>query len=315
MRTLMILSSLLCLTTPLPARASSDLPREVVINGVELVLIPGGEFFLPTMRRDDPKQAWRIDNILTRDIKAHVDSFYLGKYEARARDFARLMNERRLASAADYGPRANMKGEGENNGCAVRLNGAGEYFLLRPEDDLPATHLSWNLARDFAAAMGFRLPTNAEWTRAFRGDDQRVFPWGNEHPDDTFAAFQEGASQCHMQPVHAFPKGVSPYGVFNMAGNVFEYVADWMNHPYMESLKDGVRNPLATEPYLAPWIEEPVKMLRGGRWASGVYELSIRANYDTHPPHLTFNCYGVRFVADLDTVRQHLRNGTAQIVR
>jgi iron(II)-dependent oxidoreductase len=294
--------------------ASPKPPREVVINGVEFLHIPGGKFYYPVARRENRNKGFIMDNLQLKEIRAEVDAFYIAKYEARARDFSELLNTGRLASVNDYLPRAGSRGDGATEGCSVRRNDTGNFFLTRPADDLPATHLSWNLARDFAQAMGFRLPTNAEWTRAFRGDDRRMFPWGNEHPDDTFAAFQEGATQCHVQPVTGFAKGRSPYGVYNMAGNVFEFVQDWHNHPYTDSLADGVKNPVATEPWKAPWNDEPEKMLRGGRWASGVGEISMQANVDSFPPDQTFNCYGVRFAIDESEVRRHLAAGTARVV-
>lgn len=311
-RLLLVLGLVQAGFSPAWAGSGPSLPKEVLVNGVEFVKIPGGEFYLPTVQRRDRRKGFNGDNLYMKDLKAVVDTFYIAKYEARARDFQRLMNEGRLAAAKDYDPRPNLGGDGATTGCAVRKDDAGKYYLVSPEIDLPATHLSWNLARDFAQAMGFRLPSHAEWTRAFRGDDRRLFPWGDAYPDDTFAAFQEGATRCNVQPVTAYPKGRSPYGVYNMAGNVFEFVADWRNVPYTDSLREGARNPVATEPWVGGQTEEPLKMLRGGRWASSVNEISIHANYDTFPPHLTFNCYGVRFALDADAVRRHLSAGTAR---
>lgn len=292
------------------ARAEREMPAEVTINGVEFVRIPGGWFWYPVVSRD-PKNSYEYAG--TRELKTWVDTYYLAKYEARATDFTRFMSSGGVRAAKQYEmkPDGGADGVGASEGCAVRKDEAGGYFLVRPQDDLPVTHMSWDLADEFSKWMGFRLPTEAEWIRAFRGDDKRIFPWGNDYPDDTYAGFQEGATACNVQPVTAFAKGRSPYGVYNMAGNVFEYVADWYNANYLNGLRDGVRNPFSAEPYLTPELEVPHKILRGGRWASHPSEMSIYGNLDIHPNNDGFNCFGARFAIDEAAVRRHLANGTA----
>jgi iron(II)-dependent oxidoreductase len=236
-----------------------------------------------------------------------VDSYYLAKYEARARDFARFMNSGQSRHARQYDPDGRRPHDGATEGCSVRKQQDGSYYLLKPQLDLPATHLSWELANEFAGWMGFRLPSEAEWSRAFRGGDKRIYPWGDEYPDDTFAGFQEGASECDVRPVTANPKGKSPFGIFNMAGNVYEYVADWYNYAYYNQLRDGDRNPLATERRMFPDDEKKYyKTLRGGRWASGPAQLGIWGNRDYQPADEMFRCYGARFALDVDAVRRLL---------
>lgn len=295
------------------AEPSEALPKEVVINDVELVLIPGGWFWYSVPNRY-PKTGHTRGNG-PKVVKTWVDSYYLAKYEARARHFRQFMNSGKSRHAAEYDGLPGFPESGAEQGCTVRKGGDGSYFELEPDRDLPATHLSWNIANEWATSLDFRLPTEAEWVRAFRGDDKRVFPWGNEYPDDTYAGFEEGGTECNVRPVTAFPKGQSPYGVYNMAGNVYEYVADWFNLEHHDRLKDGVRNPVSTEPYLSPDIVKPQKLLRGGRWASGPTELSINGNSAKQPPDELFRCLGVRFAADLATVRRHLAAGTAKVVR
>lgn len=315
MRKLYIFFAGLLVASAVHAQVQPDLPREILVNGVEFMLVPEGQFHLPVPDRDLKTGAARGKG--WREVQAWVDAFYIGKYEARSRDFVRFMNSGAAQYASHYGITSERDWfDGERNGCAVRKDGASnQYFLVAPQLDLPATHLSWDLANEFAKWMGFGLPTDAQWVRAFRGDDRRIYPWGDEYPDDTFAGFQEGATNCDVRPVTGFPKGRSPYGAYNMAGNVYEYVADWYNISYMAQLQDGVRNPVATEPYVMPEEEKPSRMLRGGRWASGPGQMQIYGNRDYQTTDEGFICFGTRFALSVDAARQHIARGTATIVR
>lgn len=94
--------------------------------------------------------------------------------------------------------------------------------------DWPVVHVTWDEASDYAAWKGCRLPTEAEWERAARGPDGRIFPWGNQLPEVEHAQFStEGRS-----PVASRPAGASPFGCLDMAGNGFEWVQDWYSPGY-----------------------------------------------------------------------------------
>lgn len=104
---------------------------------------------------------------------------------------------------------------------------------LTKESDLPVTQVSWHEARAFCAFAGGRLPTELEWEKAARGTDGRAYPWGNEVECSraNWGNF-EGEGPCAGknpgQPtaVGRYPQGASPYGVHDLAGNVWEWVAD-----------------------------------------------------------------------------------------
>lgn len=311
MRQLAHLLLALLLSAGATAQANEkDLPREVSINNVEFILIPGGTVVFPAPHYDS--SSGKPIGTGVREVRLVTRSYYLAKFEARARDFLRFMTEGKPRYALQYEkPPAGVAGPGAEEGCGVRKNAKG-YYLVDPARDLPATHLSWDLANEFAQWMGFRLPTEVEWVRAFRGDDNRVFPWGNMYPDDTFAAFQEGATECNVRPVTAYEKGKSPFGIYNMAGNVFEYVADWYNPEHYNSLRDGQYASVASSPFDLPETG-PMRMLRGGRWASGPQELSLKgANRDLRRTDSPFICYGTRFAIDIDKVRKSLATGAAK---
>lgn len=100
----------------------------------------------------------------------------------------------------------------------------------------PVVEASWHGARAYCEWLGKRLPTEAEWEKAARGTDGRKFPWGNEPPDKTRAHFGGGWNE--LKPVGSLPKGASPFGVLDMAGNGWEWVSSaYLPYPY--DPKDG----------------------------------------------------------------------------
>lgn len=268
-------------------------PKEVIFRQVEFILIPEGWFYKTGgVRRGNEDGGG--------NVRIWLDAFYIAKYEARARDLELFLNAQDSKDRAPYG--------GDTESCSVRIQPSGKYGLVKPEDDLPANHLSWRLADEWARWMGFRLLSEAEWEKAARGDDQRTYPWGNDSPDETYANFA-AASSCLLWPVTRMTKGRSPYGVYNMAGNVREYVADWVNPEADAKLADGLRNPAPAPRY----DDHPLKIMKGGRWASNPQELRIQSRNEEFVDN-PFNCNGTRFAVDVSVMRRHLSDGTAKVV-
>jgi formylglycine-generating enzyme required for sulfatase activity len=118
----------------------------------------------------------------------------------------------------------------------------------------PVVNVSWHDAKAYCAWAGVRLPTEAEWERAARGQEGRRYPWGNEEPNKERANYDETGIHAPT-PVGLFPKGATPDGICDLAGNVWEWVADWYgNYP-----QGRQRNPSGPE-------KGEYKVLRGGAW-------------------------------------------------
>lgn len=173
-----------------------------------------------------------------------------------------------------------------------------DHSYLPGEDDLPVTSVRKFEAEAFCRWAGRRLPTSAEWEKAARGTDGRIYPWGNEFRSDcaninrrsNLVSFGTqvcksslGRSQGKLS-VGSFPKGASPYGCQDMAGNVWEWVSDvWVDRSFLQSRKQS----------------EPRGILRGGAYSYSPRQ--GRASYQAFE-ELGATCHDVGFRCAMNAV-------------
>lgn len=151
--------------------------------------------------------------------KVHLSAFYLDKYEVTADEYKLCVEAKActepIVAYGDYDKHYNYRAPGRGK---HPINGV--------------THLQ---ATEYCEWKGKRLPTEAEWEKAARGTDGRKYPWGNAKPTCARAMMAGCGGKTNTRKVGSKPKGVSPYGVYDMAGNVWEWTSDLYDGDYYEN--------------------------------------------------------------------------------
>ena len=239
---------------PKPARPP-QLPAAIIgHDGAPMVLVPAGEFPMGSDEGDDDEQP--VHRVL-------LDSFYIDTFEVTNGRFAKFVEA--IQSEPPWG--------------------FADQETPVIHADHPVRWVNWLEAWGYCLWAGQRLPTEAEWEKAARGTDGRVYPWGNDPPTAAHAVFglTEGAET--VSPIGNRDQGRSPYGVHDLAGNLYEWVTDWYDDGfYTTTPASNPRGPAAGT----------AKVQRGGSYTNTPYRLraAFRTKGDPteHDPHVGFRC-------------------------
>lgn len=216
----------------------------------DMVLIPQGEFTMGSKAHSDENPHQVV-----------LDAYAIDTYEVSNADYGAFMNATQHAAPAYWDD--------------PRLN--------KPEQ--PVVGVNWYDANAYCAWAGKRLPTEAEWEHAAKGPHDAHFPWGHTI-DPTKANYGQHVGKT--TPVDSYPEGVSAFGVYNMAGNVFEWVSDWYSPTYFQV--SPALNPQGPSSGLNYAKQGPVKVLKGGSWLAPQTSLHTSHRFWNQPEN---NSYGV----------------------
>jgi eukaryotic-like serine/threonine-protein kinase len=134
------------------------------------------------------------------------------------------------------------------------------YYKNSKFNKYPVVNVSWNDATAYCKWAGRQLPTEAQWEKAARGTDGGIFPWGNAAPDNTLLNYNQVVNDTTM--VGNYPKGASPYGALDMAGNVNQWVNNWYSDSYYQN--SPASNPLGPD-------SGSYRVMRGSGWNENFY--------------------------------------------
>jgi formylglycine-generating enzyme required for sulfatase activity len=230
------------------APAAATAPQN---SDTDMTIIPRGEFVMGSSEHSDDTPH-----------RVVLDAFAIDKYETSNRLYGEFMQATGHPAPAYW----------DN----PRLNKAVQ----------PVVGVNWYDAKAFCEWKGKRLPTEAEWERAAKGPSGDYhFPWGH-----TFDAKKANYGQQigWTTPVDSYPEGVNGFGLYNMAGNVFEWVADWYDPKYYSN--SPALNPHGPDKGYNFANQGPVKVLRGGSWLAPETSLHTSHRFWNQPEN---NSYGV----------------------
>lgn len=242
----------------------------------EMVLIPEGVFL---MGAEDGES----DEIPVRQV--YLNAYYIDKYEVTVAQYRTCVETGGCVRSEEL---KGVRNTYEKDFCNGNRN---------DRDNHPVNCMRWWEAEQYCKWAGKRLPTEAEWEKAARGTDGRRFPWGNQQANCDYAVIDDGGDGCGREstwPVGSMPSGASPYGVMDMSGNVWEWVADGYEHGYYKHAPN--QNPFNEVGLASEVGKAPGKILRGGSWADQteiIHRAANRLEYDpnTSPDYTVgFRC-------------------------
>jgi formylglycine-generating enzyme required for sulfatase activity len=198
-------------------------------DGMTMVFVPAGQFIMGSDASDpeaDPDE--KPQHTL------QLDAYWIDRTEVTNAMYRRCV---------------------EAGGCTAPMHSS--HYSITKYADHPIGGVTWFQAGEYCIWAGRRLPTEAEWEKAARGTDGRLYPWGNDAPDDKLLNF--AGNMGDTSAVGSYPVGASPYGALDMAGNVWEWVADGYDANYY------AHSPTTNPP---GGNSANQRVVRGGEWGA-----------------------------------------------
>ncbi len=231
-------------------RASAP-PGDIDLD--EMVFIPAGEFIMGS------ELNWKESPPHTE----YTDAFWIDKYEVTVSEYLRF-----IEATGHRAPKYWFRNGGKPNPESMML---------------PVVYVDYFDACAYCEWEGKRLPTEAEWEKAARGDDGRDYPWGDAWDPSYANTWEKGAHR--RAPVYDYPRGASPYGALNMGGNVWEWTSSWLkNYPGSEIEFVFTGTDI---------------VLKGGSWLDFA-ESTRPSGRQEFTPYVRFNTVGFRCAKDAE---------------
>lgn len=261
--------------TPGKTETSTPIPTEMVDDrGVAMRLIPAGTF---SMGMEGGPEFDQPVNLV------YLNSYYLDQFEVSNSHYRQCVTAGACISPKD-----------------AEFENYADYLNSPTYDDYPVVNVSWYQAKAYCEWRGARLPTEAEWEKAARGTSGFIFPWGNnfittnlnfcdKNCSQSWAMLEADDGYVYTAPVTAFPWGQSSYGLYNMSGNVAEWVDDWYQaYPGGNSAASADFGETDKVVRGGSWFDPPPFMIRADHrfslWPEASYDLvGFRCARDVNP--------------------------------
>jgi formylglycine-generating enzyme required for sulfatase activity len=242
-------------------------------DGSILIEVPASEFWMGSPAKEG-------DNDEHPQHKVLVNTYYIGKFEVTNEQFDRFVRVTGYKTDVEKAGKAQVYEQQNGVWKWVEKKGASwRFYFSKDKTKYPVVLVTWNDAKAYCDWVGLRLPFEAEWEKATRGYDKRKYPWGKNEPG------AEGFARCNyadqntdykwsdmkindgykmMAPAGSYETGKSPYGCYDMAGNVWEWCSDrYAEYYYMTSSGPDPQGP----------VTGTSRVLRGGSWFTGAYDM------------------------------------------
>ena len=265
--------------SPIPAELGVGSTRVADKDGMPQVYVPASPFTMGSNTGANDEQPQRT---------VYLDAYWMDQTDVTNAMFVKFI------SASGYQTDAQTEGTGfvHVNDQWVSIKGANWLHPQGPDSDVknrgshPVVQVSYNDARAYCQWAGRHLPTEAQWEKAARGRDGRMYPWGNDMPVHSLLNFRDEIGSTTQ--VGLYPSGASPYGALDMAGNVWNWVLDWYGATYYADAP--VRNPVGP-------LTGQQRLTRGGSWFDTAKEVRTTARYPldpmSHGSNVGFRCASV----------------------